>query len=70
MGMAQTIENEIRQTPAKLRKAGHRGFVLRYPSDLADAMNFKGGERFELYVNHKGEIFARPFATPVQESGA
>ena len=60
----QTIENEIQQRPSTLRTAG-RGFIIRYPSEVATGLGLKGGEQFITYVNHKGEMLIRPMEAVV-----
>ncbi len=59
----QVLENEIRKRPASLRSQGKRGFSILYPADMVDSLGFKAGRagtKFEIFVNHKGELLARP----------
>lgn len=58
--MAITLENEIKLRDSKIRQAGQRGLVVRYPSHIADSLGLKPGDSIEMYTNAVGEVFIRP----------
>ncbi len=61
----KTLDHELKQKNTNLRRSG-KGFVLRYPLHLADSLGLKGGEPFECFVNHKGEMLVRPMVQEVK----
>lgn len=54
------LENEIKLRDSKIRQAGQRGLVIRYPSVIADSIGVKPGDPVEMFANEKGEILIRP----------